>query len=91
MWFTREDVLPLVETARARVLNERADLDEASREMVRTNNPTVGYYRAAGNYAQYDVKWLISSNRVVELYGEGNIKGKLEDAKILVSKRPSGY
>jgi len=56
-----------IEQARQRVLNQLSDLDSASRDMIRTNRPTIPYVGApfGGNYW---FRWTITSNRVAVLH-----------------------
>jgi len=78
----------IVESARERVLNGAQDLDLTSREMVRTNYPTIGHYGMGTDLSQYGFDWLISSNRTVRLSGQGNIK-TLDGSTISIELSPS--
>jgi hypothetical protein len=55
-----------IEQARLRVLDQLPDLDAASREMIRTNRPSIPYVGVpfGGNYW---FRWTITSNRVAVL------------------------
>lgn len=68
----------IVERARARVLAERPNLDDASREMIRTNDPRLLVLHIPfGN--DYRFVWTISSNRTIELHAHSdyrNLDGK---------------
>src|SRR6476646_3807880 len=56
-----------IEQARLRVLQELPNLDTASREMIRTNRPSIPYVGSAfGGHSWFS--WTISTNRFVELY-----------------------
>jgi hypothetical protein len=69
----------VIELARANVLAKFPDLDAASKAMIRTSRPDFGYYRMGGDYAQYSLSWLLTSNRQLVLSGQGNIR-RLEGA-----------
>ena len=83
---SQQDLATVAERARARVLAERPSLDEASKTMIRTNAPRVGYYSlTGGDYAQYEFSWRITSNRVARLWGQG-LFSRLEGATVTVSE-----
>jgi len=78
-----------IEQARIRVLDQLPDLDSASREMIRTNRPSIPYVGApfGGNYW---FRWPISSNRVAVLDAggtPGNVSGRPVTIEKLVSER----
>lgn len=55
-----------IEQARLRVLDQLPDLDVPSREMIRTNGPSIEYVGAPFG-GSYWFRWMITSNRVAVL------------------------
>ena len=75
--------------AREMALSEPG-LDQASKDMITTNSPTIGSYPMAGpygHYEQYGIAWRISTNRTLTVYGQGDIR-KLDRAKVTIE---NGY
>jgi hypothetical protein len=77
-----------IERARSRVLDQLPDLDCASRDMIRTNPPSIPYVGApfGGNYW---FEWTISSNRVAVL-NAGSIPGNVSDRPVSIEHLQSG-
>jgi hypothetical protein len=75
----------LIDRARARVLAELPNLDDASRETVQTNDPKLLVVRVPFG-ADYRYVWTISSNRTVELWANNDYR-KLDNARVRI--RPS--
>lgn len=83
--FDLNDKALMSEIARKKVL--LADnIDEQSRQMIKANAPKIAYYRLAGDYAQYSFSWQISSNRILWVGGQGNIK-TLDGATIIIKDK----
>lgn len=80
-----QEVARVIELARQRTLDQTPSMDAVSREMIRTNQPKFASYFMAGDYAQYDISWPVTSNRVVHLYGEGRLR-TLENAAVTIRK-----
>ena len=81
--FSDREVEQIIELARARVLEKMPDLDDKSKIIIRTSRPHLAYYKTAGTYSQYELSWLITSNREVVVSGQGDIL-QLEGARYTI-------
>jgi hypothetical protein len=86
---SQEEIKHAIELARRRALAEAGGLDEGSRMSIQRNWPRVAYYPPSG-WADYFISWPISSNRVIVVYGYGNM-GELQGAKVDVHERRKFY
>ena len=67
----------VIEAARKQVLAQTVELDQESREMIRTNAPRILYVGAPFG-GQYTYQWTLTSNRFAELihYGLDGFEGR---------------
>jgi hypothetical protein len=81
--FTPSELHEAIQLARVRALAEPG-LDPASQSLIGTNRPKLQYYKQAPDFAQYIISWQITSNRLVIVSGDGDLR-KLEGAKVRIS------
>ena len=76
-----------IERARSRVLDQLPDLDSASRDMIRTNRPSISYVGLPFG-ANHWYRWAISSNRVAVL-DAGLIPNEVSNKRVTIENPPS--
>ena len=76
-----------IERARSRVLDQLLDLDSASRDMIRTNRPSIAYVGLPFG-GDYWYRWAISSNRVAVL-DAGLIPSEVSNTPVTIENPPS--
>lgn len=72
----------VVEQVRSRVLDQLPTLDAASREMIQTNTPRILFVSLPFG-GDYTFRWMITSDRIVELYA-GSTLAQLSERPVSV-------
>jgi len=76
-----------IENARSLVLRTYPDLDVPSKETVMNARPRFEYYRLGATRCQFSIKWAVTSNRTITIFGQSD--EKLNGARVsILNNRP---
>ena len=70
---THDEFQQMQTSIREKALRLYPELTEADRTFINTNQPVLTYYKTAGAFGPYSEEWLISSNRILRVHGDGDM------------------
>jgi hypothetical protein len=85
---TRDELLQSRAAIREKTIRAFPELSDADREIIRTNDTPISYYKTGGLFCSYSESWTITSNRVIRACGDGIITNAENLAVSLYAKDP---
>ena len=76
----------VVAIARNIAVKNYPDIDGESKKIINDSYPFYRYHIASGNFGQYSFEWKITEERVLRVFGEGDIE-TLENAQCEIKEQ----